>query len=101
MYTVSLSGRQYFNIPHSLALSEQYNAVCVADRENGRVLCYRYDSGKFITQVDKVFGGQVFAIAFSTDGNSSLLWHLDVDCLRVQCMQFQCCLLLMDQSLRE
>jgi peptidylamidoglycolate lyase len=52
---VSLFGRQYFDIPHSLTISEQYTAVCVADRENGRVLCYRYDSGTFITQFDKVF----------------------------------------------
>ncbi|KAK7485924.1 hypothetical protein BaRGS_00022790, partial [Batillaria attramentaria] len=28
------------NVPHSLALVEQLDLICVADRENGRVLCY-------------------------------------------------------------
>ncbi|VDP85301.1 unnamed protein product [Echinostoma caproni] len=29
-----------FNLPHQMALSEELNLLCVADRENHRVLCY-------------------------------------------------------------
>ncbi|XP_043195701.1 peptidyl-glycine alpha-amidating monooxygenase-like isoform X4 [Amphibalanus amphitrite] len=30
-----------FNIPHSLTLLEDRNMICTADRENGRVVCFR------------------------------------------------------------
>lgn len=30
-----------FNLPHQLALSEELDLLCVADRENWRALCYR------------------------------------------------------------
>ena len=70
---MSLSGSSYFHVPHSLALHNQYNVVCVADRENGRILCYRSDTGKFVTEFSHNFGGKVYAIAFNDDGNTNVM----------------------------
>ena len=60
-----------FFVPHSIALIEDLNLVCVADRENQRIQCFsaglgsRGDrriapTGMFITKAENI--GRVFAI---------------------------------------
>ncbi|XP_033110540.1 peptidylglycine alpha-amidating monooxygenase-like [Anneissia japonica] len=57
--------RSSFNIPHSLALVESRQMICVADRENGRIQCFDTVTGDFIKEIRKrEFGGRVFAIAY-------------------------------------
>lgn len=44
--------------------------VCVADRENGRIQCFIAETGEFVKEVKKEeFGGEVFAITYSTAGS--------------------------------
>ncbi|KAF8778946.1 peptidyl-alpha-hydroxyglycine alpha-amidating lyase 2-like [Argiope bruennichi] len=54
-------------VPHSLTLVPEHHAVCVADRENGRVLCYstgmdESESGKLLATIENQGLGRVFAI---------------------------------------
>jgi len=54
-----------FNIPHGLALAEDKNEVCVADRENGRVQCFDLD-GEFVKTVKPAeFGSRIFSTAYT------------------------------------
>lgn len=54
-----------FNIPHGLALAEDKNQVCVADRENGRVQCFDLD-GKFVSSIQPAeFGSRIFSAAYT------------------------------------
>ena len=55
-----------FNIPHSLALAEDKNMVCVADRENGRVQCLNAQTGKFVRSLQPdSLGSTVYGIDYS------------------------------------
>ncbi|XP_071965745.1 peptidyl-glycine alpha-amidating monooxygenase B-like [Antedon mediterranea] len=57
------------NIPHSLTLIPEKNQVCVADREQGRIVCIDSNSGQFIKYFKSSEFGSVFAIENSVDGN--------------------------------
>ena len=73
-----------FNVPHSLALIEQYDALCIADRDNSRLVCINAGLGNgpsFGTPFGRSQGrniGKVFAIAakglniFSIDDNEKI-----------------------------
>nr|XP_042905487.1 peptidyl-glycine alpha-amidating monooxygenase A [Parasteatoda tepidariorum] len=55
------------HVPHSLALVPEHDAVCVADRENGRVLCYATGTdgttpGTRLASIEGQGLGRVFAI---------------------------------------
>lgn len=53
------------NVPHSLALLDAKELVCVADRENGRVQCFSTRDGQFQFQIQTPdFGQTVYAIAY-------------------------------------
>ncbi|XP_022106614.1 peptidyl-glycine alpha-amidating monooxygenase B-like [Acanthaster planci] len=57
-----------FIIPHSLALAEKQQLLCVADRENGRILCFNSTTGEYDRQItSEDFGGRVFAIAYNNE----------------------------------
>ncbi|KAK7895859.1 hypothetical protein WMY93_021184 [Mugilogobius chulae] len=59
-----------FRIPHSLVFLPDRREVCVADRENGRIQCFIAETGEFVKEIKKEeFSGQVFAIAYSPDGD--------------------------------
>ncbi|GAB6022713.1 hypothetical protein CHUAL_006809 [Chamberlinius hualienensis] len=77
--------RSIFAIPHSLALLEDQDLICVADRENQRVQCFSAglnrdshgegglyplvgEAGKFIYEVSTRSLGRVYAIAYGGDG---------------------------------
>lgn len=57
-------------VPHSLTLMEQYDLLCIADRENMRVICVKaelneYTMGTQVTSlnIQQPDLGRVFAIA--------------------------------------
>ena len=54
-----------FNIPHGLALAEERDEICVADRENGRVQCFDLE-GNFKKSVKPAeFGSRIFSVAYT------------------------------------
>ncbi|XP_033928666.1 peptidyl-glycine alpha-amidating monooxygenase isoform X6 [Melopsittacus undulatus] len=54
-----------FHIPHSLALIPDFSQLCVADRENGRIQCFRLQTGEFIREIKhKSFGRELFAVSY-------------------------------------
>ena len=53
-----------FFIPHSLAVMEDQNLLCVADRENGRVQCFDLEGNfKFFIKHSQ-FGSRLFAVEY-------------------------------------
>ncbi|XP_010005512.1 PREDICTED: peptidyl-glycine alpha-amidating monooxygenase isoform X4 [Chaetura pelagica] len=58
-----------FHIPHSLALIPDFSQLCVADRENGRILCFRLETGEFINEIKhQLFGRELFAVSYVSGG---------------------------------
>lgn len=54
-----------FRIPHSLALIPDLSQLCVADRENGRIQCFRLETGEFTREIKhKAFGRELFAVSY-------------------------------------
>lgn len=54
------------NVVHSVTLADNNKQVCVADRENGRILCFFANNGTFVQQYSlPEFGGNVFAAHYS------------------------------------
>ncbi|XP_040435330.1 peptidyl-glycine alpha-amidating monooxygenase isoform X4 [Falco naumanni] len=70
--TETSSGRArpgQFHIPHSLALIPDFNQLCVADRENGRIQCFRLETGEFLREIKhKSFGRELFAVSYVPGG---------------------------------
>ena len=55
-----------FNVPHSLALAEDKEMLCVADRENGRIQCFSTVDGVFKKSIQpKELGSRVFGIDYT------------------------------------
>ncbi len=55
-----------FQIPHALALAEDQDMICVADRENGRIQCFSASNGAFRFLIDLPgFGGKLYSVAYS------------------------------------
>ncbi|XP_015677179.1 peptidyl-glycine alpha-amidating monooxygenase, partial [Protobothrops mucrosquamatus] len=58
-----------FSIPHSLTLASDFDQLCVADRENGRIQCFKPETGKFVREIrHPSFGREVFAVAYTPGG---------------------------------
>uniref|UniRef100_A0A8I5ZMR1 Peptidylglycine alpha-amidating monooxygenase n=1 Tax=Rattus norvegicus TaxID=10116 RepID=A0A8I5ZMR1_RAT len=54
-----------FSVPHSLALVPHLDQLCVADRENGRIQCFKTDTKEFVREIKHAsFGRNVFAISY-------------------------------------
>ena len=54
-----------FSVPHSLALVPHLGQLCVADRENGRIQCFKTDTKEFVREIKHaLFGRNVFAISY-------------------------------------
>ena len=63
------------NIPHGLALAESLGLICVADRENGRVQCYRISDAQFEKSVQlKEFSSTIYGIDFNEKGTKYILY---------------------------
>ncbi|XP_050427193.1 peptidyl-alpha-hydroxyglycine alpha-amidating lyase 1-like [Adelges cooleyi] len=52
-------------IPHALTLAEDKGLICVADRENSRVLCFSIDNGTFQFEIVSTMFQRVFSVAYS------------------------------------
>ncbi|CAH2102124.1 unnamed protein product [Euphydryas editha] len=60
------SGPFVLRVPHALALAEERGELCAADRENGRVACFRADSGAFSAAFHSwLVGPRLFSVAYS------------------------------------
>ncbi|XP_029859800.1 peptidyl-glycine alpha-amidating monooxygenase isoform X9 [Aquila chrysaetos chrysaetos] len=58
-----------FHIPHSLALIPDFSQLCIADRENGRIQCFKLETGEFIREIKhKSFGRELFAVSYVPGG---------------------------------
>lgn len=64
----------HFFIPHSLALNEQQNLLCVADRENYRIQCFDL-LGNNLIQIPSNFG-PIYGVAFAAN-NASILYAIN------------------------
>ncbi|XP_036867802.1 peptidyl-glycine alpha-amidating monooxygenase isoform X5 [Manis javanica] len=54
-----------FSVPHSLVLVPHLGQLCVADRENGRIQCFKTDTKEFVREIKHAsFGRNVFAISY-------------------------------------
>jgi len=61
-----------FAIPHGLALAEDKDLLCVADRENGRIQCFKASDGTIQFMINsREFGGRLFSVTYSNvDGTN-------------------------------
>ena len=75
-----------WQVPHSLALFEETDVLCVADREGGRIECIhaglqlqrhanRDDTGKRVVVYDQSIIGRPYAIASKGKYNMTLTYH--------------------------
>ncbi|XP_049727540.1 peptidyl-glycine alpha-amidating monooxygenase isoform X14 [Elephas maximus indicus] len=54
-----------FSVPHSLAFVPHLGQLCVADRENGRIQCFKTDTKEFVREIKHAsFGRRIFAISY-------------------------------------
>jgi peptidylglycine monooxygenase / peptidylamidoglycolate lyase len=61
-----------WNIVHSIALHEDTQLLCGADRENYRIQCFNSNTGEFLRQIrvepkDNI--GPIYAIEFAPNAN--------------------------------
>ena len=65
-----------WNIVHSIALNEEAQLLCAADRDNYRIQCFNSNTGEFQRQI-RVEGkeniGPIYAIEFAPETNGSFL----------------------------
>ncbi|VDP13321.1 unnamed protein product [Soboliphyme baturini] len=103
---MALPALAQLNVPHSLALFESISMLCVADRENQRVLCFLIGSypfsGKVLVEKDGLgrvyaicssgntvkvkhekFGGQLFGVSSFDDEDESTLFEINMNTLEV------------------
>ena len=52
------------NVPHALSMAHDKNLICVADRENGRVLCYNMEGQIARVMKPPEFGSTIYSIAY-------------------------------------
>ena len=65
----------HFFVPHSLALHESQNLICVADRENYRVQCFDLN-GNFLFETSSEEFGPIYSVAFAAN-NASVLYAVN------------------------
>jgi len=61
-----------WNIVHSIALNEEAQLICGADRENFRIQCFNVNTGEFLRQIrveNKNNIGPIYAIEFAPNAN--------------------------------
>ncbi|EFN62923.1 Peptidyl-alpha-hydroxyglycine alpha-amidating lyase 1 [Camponotus floridanus] len=57
-----------FLVPHALALAIELNYIYVADRENGRVLCFFANNGTFHKEYrHPAIGAQIYSVAYARE----------------------------------
>lgn len=64
----------HFSVPHDLTLAEDKNLIYVADRENGRIQCFRTTNGSFVYQIQSNdIGFKIYSVSY-TPVNGGLLF---------------------------
>ncbi|CAF3020503.1 unnamed protein product [Rotaria sp. Silwood2] len=66
-----------WNIVHSIALNEDAQLLCGADRENFRIQCFNSNTGEFQRQIrieNKETIGAIYAIEFARNTNGTILF---------------------------
>lgn len=69
-------------IPHSLALVEEEDVLCIADREHRRILCINAgltspsQFGEIVSVTNGFYVGRIFGIAFSRKGKYKMKLRL-------------------------
>lgn len=75
-----------WNIVHSIALNEDAQILCGADRENYRIQCFNPTTGEFQRQI-RVEGkdniGPIYAIDFAPNTNGALIERKNTKNMRV------------------
>ena len=67
-----------FNIPHKIILIEEVNSACVADRENGRMICYDIINGNAEQPlVINDFSGLLYSISYAHCYAGSLIFAVN------------------------
>ncbi|XP_029156465.1 peptidyl-alpha-hydroxyglycine alpha-amidating lyase 1-like isoform X2 [Nylanderia fulva] len=57
-----------FLVPHALALASELNYIYVADRENGRILCFFASNGTFHKEYrDPAIGAQIYSVSYARE----------------------------------
>lgn len=57
-----------FLVPHALALASELNYIYVADRENGRVLCFFASNGTFHKEYrHSAIGTQIYSVSYARE----------------------------------
>nr|XP_022335017.1 peptidyl-glycine alpha-amidating monooxygenase B-like [Crassostrea virginica] len=75
------AGNADFFVPHSLALIESRDTICVADREHGRIQCFcagmknANETGVFVSSIMHREFGKVFAISY--DSNLDVIYAVN------------------------
>lgn len=63
---MDVAPENYFAVPHALTLAADQDLLCVADRENGRVQCFRTKEGFFHSQYHSpLIGDRLFSVAYA------------------------------------
>lgn len=65
----------HFYVPHSIALNEQQNLMCIADRENFRIQCFDLH-GNLIHHMTAPDFGPIYSVAFASN-NASVLYAIN------------------------
>lgn len=65
----------HFFVPHSLALNEKANLLCVADRENYRIQCFDLN-GNNLLQIPLDEFGPIYSVSFAAN-NASVLYAIN------------------------
>ncbi|KAM7341956.1 peptidyl-alpha-hydroxyglycine-alpha-amidating lyase 1 [Cochliomyia hominivorax] len=59
--------QNFFAIPHALTLVPEYELICAADRENGRVQCFYWSNGTFHSQYHSpIIGDRLFSMDYTS-----------------------------------
>ncbi|XP_070542218.1 peptidyl-glycine alpha-amidating monooxygenase B-like [Ptychodera flava] len=67
-----------FSIPHSLALAEEHQMICVADRENGRIQCFDVNTADFQFEIDlPEFKGDNRVCAINYDPTKGVIYAVN------------------------
>lgn len=62
----AIAPENFFAVPHGLTLASDKNLICVADRENGRVQCFRTVDGSFHSQYHSpLIGDRLFSVSYA------------------------------------
>lgn len=63
-------------VPHALTLAEDKGLICVADRENSRVLCFNMKNGTFEFEINPPLFQRVFSVAYTSIAGTHMFYYV-------------------------